>query len=65
MLRRLDRTLADLLSFIDEHVGLERTVVVLSADHGMPEAPEYVQSLGTPAQSAPSAPSSSSSSRGE
>jgi predicted AlkP superfamily pyrophosphatase or phosphodiesterase len=43
---RLDRTLADLLAYVDKRVGLERTLVVLSADHGAPEAPGYMQSLG-------------------
>lgn len=45
---RLDRTLADLLSFVDEKIGLDRTLIVLSADHGAPEAPGYLQSLGIP-----------------
>ena len=49
VLRQLDRTLADFLSFIDKRVGLEHMLIVLSADHGMPEAPEYVSSLGIPA----------------
>ena len=43
---QLDRTLADLLSFIDKKVGLEHTLVVLSADHGMAEMPEYATELG-------------------
>jgi predicted AlkP superfamily pyrophosphatase or phosphodiesterase len=42
---RLDRTLADLFSFIDQQVGLEHTLIVLSADHGGPEAPGYLQEL--------------------
>jgi len=46
MVLQLDRTVADLLSFIDESVGLEHTLVVLSADHGMPEMPEYMTELG-------------------
>jgi predicted AlkP superfamily pyrophosphatase or phosphodiesterase len=45
-LRRLDRTLADLLSFVDAEVGLDRTLVVLSADHGAPEHPGYLATLG-------------------
>jgi hypothetical protein len=45
-LLRLDRALADLLSFVDERIGLERTLIVLSADHGGPEAPGYLQELG-------------------
>ena len=46
---RLDRTLADLLAFVDEQVGLENTLVVLSADHGGPDTPGYLASLGIPA----------------
>jgi predicted AlkP superfamily pyrophosphatase or phosphodiesterase len=42
----LDRTLADLFAFVDGKVGLENTLIVLSADHGAPEAPEYMASLG-------------------
>lgn len=45
-LHRLDRTLADLFSFIDEKVGLDRTLIVLSADHGASEAPPYLNTLG-------------------
>jgi len=45
-LRRLDRTIAGLLAFVDERVGLDRTLVVLSADHGAPEVPGYLESLG-------------------
>ena len=45
-LLRLDRTLADLFGFIDRTVGLESTLIVLSADHGTPEAPEYVAEKG-------------------
>ena len=43
---RLDRILADLFQFIDEKVGLEQTLIVLSGDHGAPEAPEYMAELG-------------------
>jgi len=45
---RLDRTLAELFSFVDEQVGLEKTLIVLSADHGGPDAPGYLNSLGIP-----------------
>jgi arylsulfatase A-like enzyme len=30
-----------LFHFIDEKVGLDQTLIVLSGDHGAPEAPEY------------------------
>jgi predicted AlkP superfamily pyrophosphatase or phosphodiesterase len=43
---RLDRTLAELFQFIDEKVGLDKTLIVLSADHGAPEAPEYMAAQG-------------------
>lgn len=43
---RLDRELASFFAFLDEKVGLENTLIVLSADHGAPEAPEYVRSIG-------------------
>ena len=46
---RLDAALAELLAFIDEEVGLENTLVVLSADHGGPDTPGYLRSLGVPA----------------
>ena len=45
-LLRLDRTLADLFTFIDKKVGLKNTLIVLSADHGGPEVPGYLRSLG-------------------
>jgi predicted AlkP superfamily pyrophosphatase or phosphodiesterase len=46
---QLDRTLADLFAFVDQEIGLDNTLIVLSADHGGPEAPGYLQSLGIPA----------------
>lgn len=45
---QLDRTLADLLAFVDRKVGLDRTLIVLSSDHGAPEAPGYLASIGIP-----------------
>lgn len=46
---RLDKILADLFSFVDKNVGLENTLIVLSSDHGTPEAPGYLKSQGIPA----------------
>ena len=43
---RLDRTLAELFAYVDEKVGLDNTLIVLSADHGQPEAPGYLHELG-------------------
>lgn len=45
-LLRLDRTLAKLFLFVDEQVGLENTLIVLSADHGGPEAPPLLNQYG-------------------
>ncbi|OBT13288.1 alkaline phosphatase [Vibrio sp. UCD-FRSSP16_10] len=43
---RLDRTLADLFEHIDHSIGLDNTLIVLSADHGAPEASPVAASLG-------------------
>jgi predicted AlkP superfamily pyrophosphatase or phosphodiesterase len=43
---RLDRTLADLFAFIDDRIGLDQTLIVLSGDHGASEAPGYLESVG-------------------
>jgi predicted AlkP superfamily pyrophosphatase or phosphodiesterase len=45
----LDRTLADLFSYVDKTVGLDHTLIVLSSDHGSPEAPGYLHQNGIPA----------------
>jgi predicted AlkP superfamily pyrophosphatase or phosphodiesterase len=45
-LLRLDRTLAGLLNYVDKKVGLSNTLVVLSADHGGPEAPLLMNEYG-------------------
>lgn len=45
-LLQLDRSLAELFEFIDKKVGLKHTLIVLSADHGGPEVPGYLRSLG-------------------
>jgi len=42
----LDKTLADLFRYIDTEIGLNNTLIVLSADHGSPEAPGYLTELG-------------------
>jgi predicted AlkP superfamily pyrophosphatase or phosphodiesterase len=43
---RLDRVLADLFAYLDEKVGLENTLIVLSADHGQPEVPGHLHEHG-------------------
>jgi predicted AlkP superfamily pyrophosphatase or phosphodiesterase len=45
-LLRLDRTIADFLAHVDAQVGLDQTLVVLSSDHGAPEHPDYLATLG-------------------
>jgi predicted AlkP superfamily pyrophosphatase or phosphodiesterase len=47
---RLDRTLAELFEFIDKQVGFENTLIVLSADHGGPDSPGYLNSLNIPSE---------------
>ena len=46
VVRDLDNTLAELFKFIDKNVGLKHTLIVLSADHGMADMPEYMTELG-------------------
>lgn len=45
-LLRLDRVIAGLLSAVDRAVGLDRTLVVLSSDHGVQATPEYAREQG-------------------
>ncbi|CUH42625.1 alkaline phosphatase family protein [Ruegeria atlantica] len=46
MVRCLDETLEGFFSFLDKEVGRENVLYVLSADHGMPEAPEEMAETG-------------------
>ena len=39
---RLDRTIGELLDFVDERIGLENVVVALASDHGVGRVPELV-----------------------
>ncbi len=43
---RVDRLLADFFAFIDKQVGLDHVLIVVSADHGMCEAPEKMEGMG-------------------
>jgi predicted AlkP superfamily pyrophosphatase or phosphodiesterase len=43
---QLDRTLEQLFTYIDNKVGLENTLIVFSADHGMADMPEYALEQG-------------------
>ena len=49
-LQRLDRMLAGFFSFLDKRVGMDNVVVVLTADHGFPNVPEFSQSQHVDAQ---------------
>jgi hypothetical protein len=49
-LLRLDQTLSKLFAFIDQEVGLENTLIVLSADHGAADVPPRLQTFGIDAQ---------------
>lgn len=46
---RLDKELAELLTFIDTHVGKNNALVFLTADHAAPEVPSYLIDLKVPA----------------
>ncbi|MEH6910765.1 MAG: alkaline phosphatase family protein [Oceanicoccus sp.] len=46
---QLDRKLAELFTFIDREVGLKNTLIVLSADHGGPDTPGYLNYHNIPA----------------
>ena len=45
-LLRLDRILARLFAAVDQRVGLDGTLIVLSADHGVQAAPEHLEQHG-------------------
>ncbi len=46
MTLRTDRTLAELFSYLDQKVGLDRVIVALTADHGVAPVPEHAQQFG-------------------
>jgi len=43
---RVDRSIAALLDFVNTRVGLQNTVVVFTADHGVAPIPEHASALG-------------------
>src|SRR6185436_12644945 len=43
---RLDRVVADLLSYVDKKVGLANVIVAVTGDHGVAPIPEYMKSKG-------------------
>jgi len=46
LILQLDGTLQDLFNFIESNVGLKHTLIILSADHGIADMPEYMTELG-------------------
>jgi predicted AlkP superfamily pyrophosphatase or phosphodiesterase len=49
-LLRLDKALSELFAFVDKQVGLENSLIVLSADHGAAEVPSRLNQFGIDAQ---------------
>ncbi len=47
--RRVNALLGGLFEFIDAQVGLDKVLIVLSADHGMDDIPECAEARGLPA----------------
>ncbi|MFH2143084.1 MAG: alkaline phosphatase PafA [Bacteroidota bacterium] len=45
---RIDQELSHLLDFIDLEIGKENTLVFLTADHGVMQAPDYLKSQNVP-----------------
>lgn len=43
---RLDQTLSSLLQFVDQKVGLDKCMIVLSSDHGVMPIPEFLKERG-------------------
>lgn len=43
---RTDRILADLFTYLDQKIGLQNTVIVLTSDHGVGPIPEHAQEYG-------------------
>ncbi len=49
-LLRLDRSLGELLTYVDQRVGLENVLISLSSDHGVTPLPEILEAKGIPAR---------------
>lgn len=49
-LQRLDRMLASFFGYLEQRVGMDNVVVVLTADHGFPNTPEFAQGQHVDAQ---------------
>ncbi|SES63523.1 alkaline phosphatase family protein [Thalassotalea agarivorans] len=46
---RLDKKIAELIAYVDDQVGIENTLIVLSADHGAANTPGYLNKIGVKA----------------
>jgi predicted AlkP superfamily pyrophosphatase or phosphodiesterase len=49
-LQRVDRMLAGFFKYLDQRVGMDNVVVLLTADHGFPNVPEFSQAQHMDAQ---------------
>lgn len=49
-LLRLDQALSELFAFVDQKVGLNQTLIILSADHGAAEVPAQLNAFGIDAE---------------
>ena len=49
-LQRLDRMLANFFSYLDQRIGMDNVLVVLTADHGFANAPEFARAQHRDAQ---------------
>ncbi|CDG82177.1 alkaline phosphatase family protein [Janthinobacterium agaricidamnosum] len=49
-LQRLDRLLAGFFTYLDQRIGMDNVLVVLTADHGFPNTPEFSQTQHMDAQ---------------
>ncbi|MCW3085596.1 MAG: hypothetical protein JWP12_2962 [Bacteroidetes bacterium] len=45
---RLDKDLAELLTFLDQQIGKDNVLLFLTADHAAPEVPQYLMDLKIP-----------------
>ncbi len=52
---RVDRSIAALLDEVDARVGLENTLVVFTADHGVAPIPEHAEAINLPGRRIPAA----------
>jgi len=49
-LQRVDRMLAEFFNYLDKRVGMDNVLVVLTADHGFPNTPEFSRTQHIDAQ---------------